>query len=282
MQITEGLTRRRVLGFLAAALASIGYALILLTVFDARAWWGHSLIGIALSYLPVLVLSVLIAARRNTRRAGFGFGLAFFLGCVAVTWIPRQRQFLNTADELVQLTFWAVACIVIYIAVPTIYALLAHQRIRDYGLSLHRARDEWKLFLAIAPFIAIAALIATAQPHFQQMYPFFDAIKIDAGSWPSFLVFEILYALTFVALEFFFRGFAVLAGARPLGLSAIPVMVLAYCLLHVDKPLLEMVSSAFGGLILGWVALRYRTIALGVVAHVTLAWSTDLGVLLRR
>lgn len=276
------LTRRNLLGSIVAALASIAYVLFLLTVFDARTWWGDSLIGVAVSYLPVLVLSVFLSARRHTLRAGFGFGVAFFLGCVGVTWLPRQRGFFDEASELAELNLWAVTTIAVYVAVPVIYAQFTHQRIRDYGLSLHRARDEWKLFIAIVPGIAVVALIATSQAHFQQVYPYFDAIKTDSSSWPSFLVFEVFYALTFVALEFFFRGFGVLAGSRSLGIGAISVMVLAYCLLHTDKPLLEMVSSAFGGLILGWVALRYRSIALGVVAHITLAWSTDLGVLLRR
>jgi membrane protease YdiL (CAAX protease family) len=43
-----------------------------------------------------------------------------------------------------------------------------------------------------------------------------------------------------------------------------------------------MVMSLFGGLVLGVVALRTRSILAGVLAHVTLAVGTDAAVLLRR
>jgi membrane protease YdiL (CAAX protease family) len=53
-------------------------------------------------------------------------------------------------------------------------------------------------------------------------------------------------------------------------------------MLHIDKPVPEMVTSLFGGLLLGVVALRTRSILAGILAHVTLAVGTDAAVLLRR
>jgi membrane protease YdiL (CAAX protease family) len=96
------------------------------------------------------------------------------------------------------------------------------------------------------------------------------------------LTWWVLYALTFVTLEFFYRGFLVTAGFPLLGWWAIPAMAAPYCLLHLDKPVPEMVTSLFGGLVLGVVALRTRSILAGVLAHVTLAVGTDAAVLARR
>jgi membrane protease YdiL (CAAX protease family) len=59
-------------------------------------------------------------------------------------------------------------------------------------------------------------------------------------------------------------------------------MAAPYCLLHLDKPLPELVLSLFGGLLLGVVASRTGSILAGVLAHVTLAVGTDAAVLLRR
>ncbi len=48
------------------------------------------------------------------------------------------------------------------------------------------------------------------------------------------------------------------------------------------RPLPELVTSLFGGMLLGVVAVRTRSILAGVLAHVTLALGTDAAVLARR
>jgi hypothetical protein len=59
-------------------------------------------------------------------------------------------------------------------------------------------------------------------------------------------------------------------------------MAFAYCLLHLGKPMPECAASLVGGLILGFVSLRLKSIAVGVVAHLTLAWGVDAAVTANR
>lgn len=260
------------------AVGVLGYSALLLIVFNARVWWGESLLGVALAYAPMFG-AVAILGRLSTgerRRLAF-FALTGWFVLVAVTWLPRQR--VVTPGELGQLIWWAGATIVVYVVPAVIYARRTGQSLRSYGLRLGAFAGDMRVFALILPVIVVGAWFASSQPRFQQVYPFFKAWPGGEGTAVEMLAWWVLYASTFVALEFFFRGFLVTAGFQLIGWWAIPAMAAPYCLLHLDKPLPEMVTSLFGGLLLGVVALRTRSILAGVLSHVTLAIGTDLAVL---
>ena len=260
------------------ATAVLGYETLLLVAFDARTWWGHSLPGVAAAYLPPFAcIAALGWARSGNRVRALAFALTGWAVLVCVTWLPRQR--LLATSELVFLTWWALATIVIYVVPAMIYARANGQRVRTYGLSLGTFVGEMWIFAIILPVIVAGAWFASSQPRFQQVYPFFKGWPGGDGTLGQMLAWWALYASTFVALEFFFRGFLVTAGFELIGWWAIPAMAAPYCLLHLDKPVPEMVTSLFGGLLLGVVALRTHSILAGVLAHVTLAIGTDLAVL---
>ena len=262
------------------AISVLGYAAILLTVFNARIWWGGNLLAMAATYLPVFIISGLVAWRRSTNRRGlFGFLATSWLVVTLVSWVPRQHP---SAEGLSRLTWWTAWCIALYVVPAVIYAYVHRQKLRSYGLTLGSFRGEARIFAVMIPVIAIATWFASSQPHFQGTYPFFRGWPDGDAPFTAMLLWWVMYAATFVALEFFFRGFMVSAGYRVMGWWAIPAMAAPYCLLHLDKPVPEMVTSLFGGLILGVIALRTRSILAGVLAHVSLAIGTDLAVLGRR
>lgn len=91
-----------------------------------------------------------------------------------------------------------------------------------------------------------------------------------------------LYALQFIALEFFFRGF-LLHGAQPTlkSTNAIWLMCIPYLMIHFPKPWLEAVGALPFGLLLGWLALRSRSIWGGALVHITIAFSMDFFALWR-
>jgi membrane protease YdiL (CAAX protease family) len=171
---------------------------------------------------------------------------------------------------------------IIYVAFPVAYAVIHAQPIRSYGLRMGLFRGDLRIFAVLLPVIVAGAYLSAGQPRFQETYPFYTDWSAGRGTVLGLLTWWVLYALTFVTLEFFYRGFLVTAGFPLLGWWAIPAMAAPYCLLHLDKPVPEMVTSLFGGLVLGVVALRTRSILAGVLAHVTLAVGTDAAVLARR
>ena len=93
--------------------------------------------------------------------------------------------------------------------------------------------------------------------------------------WPRWFIWEIGYALQFVAVEFLFRGFMV-HGLRPQFAGfAVGIMTIPYCLIHFGKPWQETCAAVLAGLALGWLSLRTRSIWWGVLLHVSVAWSMD-------
>jgi membrane protease YdiL (CAAX protease family) len=266
------------------AAAVFGYEWLLISVFDARAWWGHSLPGMALAFGVVLAAVGAVgwsrAASAGRQRQFAAFVVTAWVAITMVSWLPRQRP--SGWPELAQLGWWAGWCIAIYVTFPVVFALVSGQAIRSYGLRLGLFRGELRIFAVLLPIIVAGAYLSAGQPRFQQTYPFYTDWSAGRGTLIGLLTWWAMYAATFVALEFFYRGFMVTVGFGILRWWAVPAMAAPYCLLHLDKPLPEMVTSLFGGLVLGVVAVRTGSILAGVLAHVSLALGTDAAVLARR
>ena len=172
-----------------------------------------------------------------------------------------------------EFAWWTGSKFVGYFVVPAMVLRLAGFRLRDVGLStVGFFKHLWiylVLFLAILPVIVIASYTAP----FQHTYPFY---KLCARSWTDFFAWEAMYGLSFLALEFFFRGFLLFALRRTFGAYAIFVMVVPYCMIHFHKPVLEVTGAIFAGIILGTLAMRTRSIWSGVLIHLSVAWTMDL------
>ncbi len=99
----------------------------------------------------------------------------------------------------------------------------------------------------------------------------------DAARDPRlFVAYELAYAGYFVAWEFFFRGFMTFGLERTLGVWTVFVQTLPFAVMHFGKPDLEAMSSVVGGIALGWLALRTRSIWYGVLLHAGVAVTLDL------
>jgi uncharacterized protein len=170
--------------------------------------------------------------------------------------------------------WWAGAKFVGYLVVPVLAVkLVLRGRLGDYGMG---TRDFWKhawiygaMFAAILPVVVIASY---TRP-FQATYPFY---KMASRSWTDFLIWESVYAGSFLALEFFYRGFILFSLKRTMGSYAIFVMIVPYCMIHFGKPVAEVAGAIFAGIILGTLAMATRSIWFGVLIHVSVALSMDM------
>lgn len=170
--------------------------------------------------------------------------------------------------------YWSFGCAMTYFVLPALFIhFVLHERVRDYGLSLKGVGRHVPLyilmFLVVLPFVVIASFSSS----FLHRYPFYSG---TGHSWAEFFLWESAYGFQFVTLEFFFRGFMVLALARYLGAYAVFAMVIPYTMIHFAKPLPECLGAIIAGTTLGTLALRTRSIAGGVCIHVAVAWSMDL------
>jgi hypothetical protein len=132
------------------------------------------------------------------------------------------------------------------------------------------------MMLIMTPWLVWASF----QTGFLRAYPTY---KLGAAEtyWDinpllTYIPHEILYALTFLALEVLMRGFLIFEMEKHLGERVVIPMVCVYCTLHFGKPFMECVSSIFGGFILGVIALRTRSVFGGVWIHVFIALGMNL------
>ncbi len=182
---------------------------------------------------------------------------------------------------LVPQLWWVTGTLLLWFVVPLVVASRAGMPPRRLGLSTAGLAGSRRFYVAL--FLALLPAIAWAgtQPGFLAIYPLLRPNYAPAWCWAVLLIFWCLYALQFLAVEFFFRGFIVLTLERSMGAAAIAVSAVPYCMIHFHKPMAEALGAIGAGLILGWLALRTRSIWGGVVLHVAVALTMDVIALAR-
>jgi membrane protease YdiL (CAAX protease family) len=179
----------------------------------------------------------------------------------------------STYWELRGFAWWSLWRLAGYVLIPMLVLACLGERIRDYHISLRGFfRHLWVyalLFAAVLP----AVLAASTTQAFRHTYPFY---RMANRSLLDLVLWELLYGLQFLSLEFFFRGFILHGLRRALGSNAIFVMLVPYCMIHYGKPLPETLGAIGAGLILGTLAMRTRSIWGGVLIHVGVASTMDV------
>ena len=152
---------------------------------------------------------------------------------------------------------------------------------RDHFYGLTARNFSVQPHFQILLLLSLVVALASTQHDFLWTYPKVKNISFLDGyahpAWPWKLLYEISYGLDFVSIELFFRGFLVLGFVRFAGIHAILPMAAFYCTIHFGKPPGECISSFFGGLALGVIAWRSRTILGGLIVHLGLAWMMEIG-----
>ena len=246
-----------------------------------RAEWEsvHGRPAASFSFEPFVVLvsaAVLLALLQF-------HGTAADLGPI-LAWLERGSGDLARAAgalyrgpwfELASYAFWSLACFVGYLVAPALLlrALRPGERLSSFGFSWTGLRGHERayvlLFLATLPLV----VLASTRPAFQETYPFY---RLAGRSALDFLAWEAMYALQFVSLEFFFRGFLLHTLKRDLGAHAIFVATVPYCMIHFQKPLPEALGAVVAGIVLGTLSLRTGSVLGGAAVHVAVAVTMDV------
>ena len=125
----------------------------------------------------------------------------------------------------------------------------------------------WSL-ACFAGYLLVPAQSVPGQPEGRQ--------RLAGRSAVDFAAWQALYALQFVSLEFFFRGFLVHTLKRDLGAHAVFVAVVPYCMIHFQKPLPEALGAIVAGIVLGTLSLRTGSVLGGAAVHVAVALTMDV------
>jgi membrane protease YdiL (CAAX protease family) len=201
-------------------------------------------------------------------------------------WITNKWTGADQAFYLHSIN-WVVRVFVLLIPVFIIWMIKDKGIQPFYGTKpLDNVKPYLLMLLVMIPLVALAS----TQGDFLQIYPKAKLINnIPMNSWTDkwrYVVFELSYGFDFVSIEFFFRGFLILALMRICGMHCIIPVACFYCTIHFGKPMAEAISSFFGGTLLGIVAYNTGSIWGSLIVHLGIAWMMEisgwLGILLSK
>lgn len=177
------------------------------------------------------------------------------------------------------IVYWPGLLVITLLLIYPIWLKFDKKQQPFYGFSSKgvKWKPYWILLFLMLPLIALAS----TQADFLAVYPKMQAVtgsnyEVQFSLWQK-LLFEIAYGIDFINIEFFFRGFLILAFMKWAGKDCILPMACFYCAIHFGKPLGECISSYFGGMILGIIVYHTRSIYGGLMVHLGIAWLMELG-----
>jgi membrane protease YdiL (CAAX protease family) len=177
-------------------------------------------------------------------------------------------------DELYGFAWWSISRVIGYTIVPFGAWKIAFPKdsLLDMGL---RVKGFWKHAWIYGLFLVVvlpAMWLVSREPDFGAYYPFY---KNAQRIWFDYLAWEVMYFCQFFALEMFFRGFWLGALRRSFGSGAIFAMAVPYCMIHYQKPYLEVNGAIVAGIALGSLSMRTKSIYQGFLVHITVAGLMD-------
>lgn len=168
--------------------------------------------------------------------------------------------------------YWPFLAVIIFLLLYLAWKVYSKEQAL-YGL--YTKTFDWKPYILMLFFMVPLIFLAATQNDFLSAYPKLNTVS-SATEWWQKILFELSYGTDFFTIEFFFRGFLVLAFAKWAGKNAILPMACFYCTIHFGKPLGECISSYFGGILLGIVVYNTRSIWGGLIVHLGIAWLMEI------
>ena len=182
-----------------------------------------------------------------------------------------------TANNLYALVWWVFVSMIFYFVVPAIFVKFVQKRpLSEIGLAFKIEKGFAKLLLQCVFIMLPIVYLMSLTAGFSAKYPFLKVYNGDPYFSTTLLIWELVYFVQFFGLEFFFRGFLVHSLKPALGIYAIFVMTVPYCMIHFGKPMPETFSAIAAGIFLGWLSYKNGNIWLGLLLHCTVAFSMDV------
>lgn len=215
------------------------------------------------------------------KKPGFWLVLAVFALALSLDdyyhwyWIPDERELRLFGYKISQ----KLSRTSLYLLPIFIYWVVRHKGQGSF-FGLTRKGFDASPYLLMMVIMIPLLVWASFQPSFLEAYPTYTPGKaahfLNVPVWSTFAFYEVLYGFTFLALEVLIRGFLLFEMEKFLGEKVVIPMVCVYCTVHFGKPMMECISSIFGGFLLGVIAIKSRSVYGGVWVHVFIALGMDV------
>jgi uncharacterized protein (DUF362 family) len=219
---------------------------------------------------------------------GFHGDMAVLTSLFGEGWTQKITFGLGWGKELVSF----IVGFLLVVAVPCVIIKFAFKsRIRDFGLGLPKKdqrRKSMVVFFALLGITSVFVFLASFDAGMQKEYPLF-AQRADGdvvwtiAHWWEFVVYEFIYLLFFITIEFAFRGYLLFGlnsiktrhkaengrevSIRRFGMYSILIQMLAYTTWHYGKPVPEMIGTVIWGVCVAAIALRIGSIWPIIIPH---------------
>ena len=178
--------------------------------------------------------------------------------------------------RLSEMCFWSATQIVFFGVVPLVVLRMIGVSPRDLGWRWTGSSSHWRVYAALFAVAVPFVVIASTTAEFQDRYPLYEIAAGQQGVARDLAIWWSFYLLQFVAVETFFRGVLAIGLAERFGEVAVLIATVPYLAIHFVKPAPEALASIVGGIVMGTLAVRTRSIWWGVALHVAVAAFMDV------
>lgn len=201
-----------------------------------------------------------------------------------ISWYVTSRRFFrdNLFEQiqaysnpyLIEYLYWFIGdFFTLFILTALIIKFVFKENLSEYGLKI----GNYKTGLIISSFFIFVMVIViwfvSASPAFTESYPHLSSAR---ESWVIFLIFEAGMLIYMIAWEFIWRGFMLFGLEKNFGYYSVLIQMIPFVILHNGKPFLETFGAIFGGIALGILAFRTRSIYYCIITHISVMYSIDL------
>lgn len=185
------------------------------------------------------------------------------------------EQFENYSDPyLLEYLYWFIGDFFTFFILGIVIIKFGFkEKFSDYGFQLGDIKIGLSFSLLFLLVMIILIWFVSATPAFAEKYPHLSSAKSD---WNTLFIYETGMLLYMFAWEFIWRGFMLFGLEKKFGGYAVLMQMIPFVILHNGKPFLETFGAIFGGIALGILALRTRSIYYCVLTHIGVMFSIDL------
>ena len=185
------------------------------------------------------------------------------------------EQFENYSDPyLIEYLYWFIGDFFTFFLLGiVVIKFVLKEKLSDFGLQVGDFNVGLKISMLFLSVMIILIWFVSATPSFAEKYPHLSNAKSD---WNTLFIYEAGMLLYMFAWEFIWRGFMLFGLEKKFGGYAVLMQMIPFVILHNGKPFLETFGAIFGGIALGILALRTRSIYYCVVTHIGVMYSIDI------
>lgn len=174
---------------------------------------------------------------------------------------------------IVEYAYWFLSdFFTLFILSALIIKFILKEKLHNYGLQFGDYRTGIKITLLFILIMLPIIWFVSSTESFVQKYPH---LHMARDSWSIFFIYEAGMLIYMFAWEFIWRGFMLFGLKEKFGYYAVLIQMIPFVILHNGKPELETFGAIAGGIALGILALRTKSVYYCVAVHIGVMFLID-------